>query len=225
MKISPNPTRWVRNRTFPLLIALILLIAFSPLFVASDGFSSDLFPIVALTIPLLGLLSLSTWKRALPMTLAFVVLVPIAYIFFRFDQVAIARSPIAFLSVIYYGYAIIALASVLLRDTALIDDRVYGGLSIYILTALMFGVIHRHISAVDPSAYANGLTNQSSVLLWNHALYFSLSTVTTVGYGDIVPRSDWARAMSMLEAVIGVAITIVFIARLASVPRTNHQHH
>lgn len=225
MKIPPNPTHWIRNRTFPLFIGLILLIALSPFFVGLEGVETNLFPVITLAAPLLGLLSFGTWKRALPLAIAFIVLVPVSYALYGFDQTLIARSPLAFVAVLYYSYAIFALAGLLLRDTALMDDRVYGGMSIYILAALMFSGIHRHISAVDPAAYSNGLTNQPHALLWNHALYFSLSTITTVGYGDIVPRSNWARAMSNLEAVIGVAITIVFIARLASLPRPSQQHH
>ena len=145
---------------------------------------------------------------------------------YGFDQVAVARSPIVYLAFVYYIYAIIALASEMLKNESLIDDRVYGGISIYLMAAMMFSSIHRHVSAVDPNAYFLTAGGKPILLLWNDAIYFSISTITTVGYGDIIPVSAWARATCMLEAIVGVFITIVFIARLAALPSkpTNQKH-
>ena len=145
---------------------------------------------------------------------------------YGFEQVAVARSPIAYIACVYYIYAIIALASEMLKNESLIDDRVYGGISIYLLAAMMFSSIHRHVSAVDPNAYYLTLGDKPTLLLWNDAIYFSITTITTVGFGDIIPMSPWARATCMLEAIVGVFITIVFIARLAALPSkpTNQKH-
>ena len=43
-------------------------------------------------------------------------------------------------------------------------------------------------------------------------------TITTLGFGDIVPTNAWARAITTLEAASGLFITAVVIARLASPP-------
>jgi Ion channel len=57
--------------------------------------------------------------------------------------------------------------------------------------------------------------------------YLSFATLTTVGYGDVLPRSPAARTMAMLEAVVGQIYLAVLVARLvglhivhASKPRT-----
>jgi hypothetical protein len=47
-------------------------------------------------------------------------------------------------------------------------------------------------------------------------LYFSFVTLTTVGYGDILPVSQQARALSNLESLIGVLYPAVLIGRLLS---------
>jgi voltage-gated potassium channel Kch len=44
--------------------------------------------------------------------------------------------------------------------------------------------------------------------------YFSFITLTTTGYGDIVPRSPLARTFAMLEAVMGQFYLAVLVARL-----------
>ena len=224
--LPPNPSKWLRNRTLPLLIALVALIGLHPLFLLSNGDTNNLFPGLVVCVPLFGVIALTNWKRSIPLVVLFVVMITLCWLMYGFDQVDVARSPIAYIASAYYIYAIIALASEMLKNESLIDDRVYGGISIYLMAAMMFSSIHRHVSAVDPNAYYLTLGDKPTLLLWNDAIYFSMTTITTVGFGDIIPMSPWARATCMLEAIVGVFITIVFIARLASLPSkpTNQKH-
>ena len=224
--LTPNPSKWLKNRTLPLLIALVTLIGLHPFFLLSNGDTNNLFPGLVVCVPLFGVIALTNWKRSIPLVVLFVVMVTWCWLMYGFDQVAVARSPIVYVTSLYYIYAIIALASEMLKNESLIDDRVYGGISIYLLAAMMFSSIHRHVSAVDPNAYYLTLGDKPTLLLWNDAIYFSITTITTVGFGDIIPMSPWARATCMLEAIVGVFITIVFIARLASLPSkpTNQKH-
>ncbi len=55
---------------------------------------------------------------------------------------------------------------------------------------------------------------------WTQFLYFSLTTVTTLGYGDITPISPVARIWATLEAVTGVLYIAVLVARLVSLFRS-----
>lgn len=220
-----SPMDWLRNRTLPLLLAMVALIALHPVFVEAGGTISNGFPVLVITVPLLGLLAIGTWRKAFPLVILFVVMFVWAWIGHDFDQVAVARSWLVGVAWVYYIYAIMALASELLKNSALIDDRVYGGLTIYLLTALMFASVHRHVSALDPNAYVAGSTGKSVVLVWDSSLYFSIATITTVGYGDIVPITPWARSAVMLEAICGVFITIVFIARLAALHTPGRARH
>jgi voltage-gated potassium channel len=48
------------------------------------------------------------------------------------------------------------------------------------------------------------------------SLYFSLATITTLGYGDITPIEPFARIWAVLEAVVGLLYVAVLIARLVS---------
>lgn len=47
-------------------------------------------------------------------------------------------------------------------------------------------------------------------------MYFSFMTLTTVGYGDIIPVNKWAMALANFEAIIGAFYLTVIIARLVS---------
>ena len=43
--------------------------------------------------------------------------------------------------------------------------------------------------------------------------YFSFTTLTTVGYGDITPVSDWAQALTVVEALTGQILLVAIVAR------------
>ncbi len=222
--IPSNPTKWLKNRTLPLLAALLACIGLYPIFMLKPGMSENLFQAVVICIPLFGLFALTHWKRAIPLVGLFLVMIIWSWLSFGFDQTRVARSPISYLACLYYIYAIVVLASELLKNESLIDDRVYGGIVIYLLAAMMFSSLHRHVSAVDPNAYYQTFDEKPLLMLWKESLYYSVSAITTLGFGDIIPVSNWARAVTILEAISGIFITIVFIARLASLP-TKHAKH
>ena len=64
------------------------------------------------------------------------------------------------------------------------------------------------------------------------ALYFSFVTLATLGYGDIVPRTDVARGLAIVEGVGGQLFLAVMVARLVSLygrgssgPTSTDRHH
>ncbi len=185
-----------------------------------------IFPLAFACVPLFGLIVLGNWKRALPLVVAFLGMLAWAGIGYDFDPERIAASPLELFATAYFAYAAIAIGAVVLRSTALLDDRVYGGLAVYLLIACMYATLHRNISAVSADAYWSTVDSKAMNLGWDDSLYYSCMTITTVGFGDIIPRSPWARAATMLEAISGVFVTVVFIARLASTPaHPSNAHH
>jgi MFS-type transporter involved in bile tolerance (Atg22 family) len=51
---------------------------------------------------------------------------------------------------------------------------------------------------------------------WQQFVYYSLVTLSTAGYGDILPSNMWARMLAGLEATIGVLYVAILVARLVS---------
>ena len=74
----------------------------------------------------------------------------------------------------------------------------YVGLS-YAMIAYLFSVIFIAISNLDKVAFKPTIEGLGM------AGYFSIVTIATVGYGDIVPISGWARFMAPAEILTGVA--------------------
>ena len=68
---------------------------------------------------------------------------------------------------------------------------------------------------LNPFAFTVGTTSPHALSQFE-AYYFSFITLTTVGYGDIVPLSEEARALAMLEAMTGTLYIAVLISRLVA---------
>ncbi|HZF10110.1 MAG TPA: potassium channel family protein [Thermoanaerobaculia bacterium] len=96
--------------------------------------------------------------------------------------------------------------------------RVQGAVSLYLILGLLFAHFYGLLNAVVPEAFANvpvGL-NVHAVFYRGPLLYFSFVTLTTTGYGDIVPLHPIARSLATLEAVIGQLFPATLLARLVS---------
>jgi voltage-gated potassium channel Kch len=90
-------------------------------------------------------------------------------------------------------------------------EHLYGALSAYMLAGIFFGLFYWALEQITPGTFT-AAGNFSRV----SALYFSFVTLATVGYGDIVPRTDLARGLAIVEGVGGQLFLAVMVARLVS---------
>jgi len=90
--------------------------------------------------------------------------------------------------------------------------RVQGAIIVYLLVGLIFCLVYHSIFIISSEKAFSGLVGTHR----KEFLYFSLCTLTTDGYGDILPLSSLARSISNLEALAGQLYPAVLIARLIS---------
>jgi hypothetical protein len=91
--------------------------------------------------------------------------------------------------------------------------RVLGGISAYLLLGVVWAESYTLLEALQPGSFSGALDAGRRSRGW---LYFSFVTLTTVGYGDILPVRPAARSLAMLEAVTGPLYMAVLLARLVS---------
>ena len=98
-----------------------------------------------------------------------------------------------------------------MRATVVDAEHLYGALSAYLLAGIFFGNFYWVLQQIWPGTFAiSGDFSRMS------AIYFSFVTLATLGYGDIVPRSDVARGLAIVEGVGGQLFLAVMVARLVS---------
>jgi len=100
-----------------------------------------------------------------------------------------------------------------LYDRRVIDrTTVAGVLCGYLLAALLFASLHELFGALTPNYLAGTSDPAPTAVL----LYFSLITITTVGYGDVSPGVDLCRAVAAMEALIGQLYLVSVVAAAIS---------
>jgi Ion channel len=90
-------------------------------------------------------------------------------------------------------------------------EHLYAALSAYLLAGIFCGLFYWLLDQIEPGTFA--ATGEFSRMT---ALYFSFVTLATLGYGDIVPRTDVARGLAIVEGVGGQLFLAVLVARLVS---------
>jgi hypothetical protein len=117
---------------------------------------------------------------------------------------------------LFLGFVSVVLFSYLGLPGAVTRGRIYGLVNLYFLLGLFYFAIFSFIETTQPGSFREtGLP--ASVAISRHSLlYLSLVTLTTLGYGDILPVSQPARTMAALEAATGVLYIAITVARLVA---------
>ena len=101
--------------------------------------------------------------------------------------------------------------------------RVLGAVALYLGLGMMFASAYRMASGLLPGAVANIPAGIDGWRAYSSILYFSISTLTSVGYGDIVPVHPLVRALTNLEAIIGQLYPATLLARLVTLELERHR--
>lgn len=95
-------------------------------------------------------------------------------------------------------------------------NTIFGSMNIYIIAGLIWAYVFILLQHFDGTAFHlpdyESLSNEVELFT-----YYSYSTLTTLGYGDIVPESAQARMLSVLEAVFGQLYLAIVVAKLVSI--------
>ena len=100
-----------------------------------------------------------------------------------------------------------------LRAGVVNAEHIFAALDAYLLAGLIFAVCYWLLDQTWPASF--GAASVSDLDL-ARAIYFSFVTIASLGYGDIVPVSDSARGLAILEVVGGQIYLVVLVARLVS---------
>lgn len=117
-------------------------------------------------------------------------------------------------SLIWVAIAVLSPVVVLRRvlsQSVVTHQTLFGALSVYLLMAIAFNYIFLEVQRFGSVPFFGVHESSTSFM------YFSLVTITTVGYGDLSAASDVGRFLSTSEAIIGQVFLVTIVARLVSV--------
>jgi Ion channel len=101
------------------------------------------------------------------------------------------------------------------------SDAIYGAVSIYLLIGFSFMRIYTLLVTFQPDAfYLDPRLYHHSLPVQSDMFYYSFVTMTSLGAVGIAPASDQARAISVVESVIGILYLGVLVSRLIAAYRS-----
>jgi len=115
------------------------------------------------------------------------------------------------------GLVAVVILNDVLRGSMITSDSIYGAICSYLLLAISWGSLYGAIGLLIPDAFSfTGEPLNLKQVGEGGMLYFSFVTLTTLGYGDIVPVHRLARTLCWMEAAFGQIYLAVLIAKLVS---------
>jgi hypothetical protein len=152
----------------------------------------------------------------------------IPFLFVLFGWITVfERTPFVLFADIFFTIATFALLIVLVLKKVfepgpITGYRVIGSIVVYMILANLWAVIYLFIYEHIPGSFSITLPPFKSNTLQANFLYFSYITITTTGFGEIVPLHPFARALVQVEAIIGVLYPVILIGRLVSDANENN---
>lgn len=121
------------------------------------------------------------------------------------------------LSVVFFLFIIFVLLRNIVRSEYVSVGTIFGVMSVYLLIGVAWSFVYAMVELATPGAFDFGVLAAQLDSSATHGElrflgYYSLVTLSTLGYGDITPVSPLARSLSALEAVAGQLYIAVLIA-------------
>jgi len=110
----------------------------------------------------------------------------------------------------FFAYVAVTTLYRILKAEKITRDEIFGAVALYLLMGLTWSAAYGVMEYLHPGNFSfkpDGFPD---------LIYFSFVTMTTLGYGDMLPVSNAARSLAILESVTGVLFIAILIARLVS---------
>ena len=209
------------SRYSQLLFVLLSFFLLSP-FVEESQSRFRLISLIFLSIIVFSLKTIDLKKKAFTRCLWFaglIIILEIAYSFFDHrpfkDTLAIVTF---FFYAFFLGLSIVVIAQRMFSTKKVSMDTILGGISLYLLIGYLWAVLFHLVYHFDKHAFYADHSWRNLYIT-----YFSFTTLTTTGYGDVYPLNKFAMALANLEAITGQMYLTVFVARMVGLHIT-HQH-
>jgi hypothetical protein len=100
------------------------------------------------------------------------------------------------------------------RRTGVTSDGIFATVAVYLLVAFLFADAYVLVFAWDPASFNLKPEDLGGSFHALHGtmVYFSIVTLATLGYGDVLPLSETARSLAVTEAVVGQFYVGVIVA-------------
>jgi Ion channel len=112
-----------------------------------------------------------------------------------------------------YFYAAYALIRYMLHDHVITRDELFAVGATFTLVAWAFAYTYIVCQAIEPGSFTAAVDPEGT-RSWMELLFLSFTTLTSTGLSDVIPIKPFARSLSMLEQIAGLAYVAMVVSRL-----------
>lgn len=124
-------------------------------------------------------------------------------------------------SCIYLAYTTIFMLGQILRHRDVTPSTIFASLCVYLMLGYIWATFYSALELVAPGTFTIDARVFQYQMGGDHLytelyyfMYYSFTTLTTLGMGDVLPASPWARVLTALEAIVGQIYLVVLVSRL-----------
>jgi hypothetical protein len=119
-------------------------------------------------------------------------------------------------SIIYFIILAFIITKHIFNNKKIDIHKIMGAVVLYLLIGLIFAYIYSILDFFNPESFivsvAEPFENYEA-----KSFYYSFITLTTTGFGDVIPATAMARNFTVMESLIGQLFPVILIARLVSI--------
>ena len=208
-----------------LLAALVLLLLFYP-FHDGTPVANLLFAAVNLAILIAAVFSVRRSRKTLLVALA-LALPTLALQWLHLISSSRSGGDLMHLAVvIFYSFTIYQILAEVLRPGIVTHNNICGAIAAYMLAAVAWSAAYGLVDSLVPGLFViYGQSDKLAPMSPQDFLFFSFTTLTTTGYGNIFPVGRHAQSLAIMEQLAGVFYVAVLIARLAGLYQPRALRH
>ncbi len=102
-------------------------------------------------------------------------------------------------------------------------NSIVGSICIYLLLGIIWAIFYLMLLEISPESFS-GIKNTLWLERFPQIVYFSFITLTTLGYGDLLPISPIAKFLAYMEAIVGVFYMAIFVSSLVGARMSAQQY-
>jgi hypothetical protein len=206
----------ISGRCSYLLVALLVMIVAYPFFSDETLGQRLLFGIVTSAILVCGAFAASRKRRTVVIALALAAPALTLQWLYTLSGSPIVADLLCLTLAAFYAFTVANVLGYVLGPGPVTGDKLHAAIAAYILTALLWTALYALVDHLVPGSFSiRGTSDLDAPLSWKELLFFSFTTLTSTGYGEIVPTAGHAQSLAILEQLAGVFYAAILIARLA----------
>jgi uncharacterized membrane protein len=126
------------------------------------------------------------------------------------------------LGVIFDVFILVIIFHRVIRAKTINSAAIFGALCVYLIAGFAFARMYFFLTALQPGAfYLDPAINHRTVPTTFDLVYYSFTTMTSLGAAGISPVSHQARSLTLLESILGVLYLAVLVSRLVTTYRSS----